>query len=70
MSNQDNNVIISKNNPLPDYLDVSSDEENIIHVSVSQKGGHIVLMNSNRNVATEIISQEDNIKIPKQNLSP
>ena len=29
MSNQDNNVIISKNNPLPDYLDVSSEEEPI-----------------------------------------
>lgn len=42
-----------------DFYCNSDDEENIIHVSVSQKGGHIVLMNSNRNVATEIISQEE-----------
>ena len=29
MSNQDNNIMISNNNPLPDYLDVSSEEEPI-----------------------------------------
>ena len=29
-----------------------------MHISISQKGGHVVLMNYNRDITTEILSQE------------
>ena len=35
------------------------EDNNTIHISVSQKGGHVVLMNSNRDVGAEAISQEE-----------
>lgn len=36
-----------------------SDKKNPVSVSISKKGGHVVLMNHNRNVDAEVISQED-----------
>lgn len=41
------------------YCKKNDNDENPIHVSVSQKGGHVVFMNSNRDVGAEVISQEE-----------
>ncbi len=39
------------------------------NISISQKGGHIVLVNDNKNVETEVISQEQANQIGKEFLS-
>lgn len=50
----------SENATIPEYnFSVKTPEEDNITISVSKKGGHIVYMNSNRSVNTEIISQEE-----------
>ena len=41
-------------------------ENNPVSVSISQKGGHIVFMNYNRDISAEVISQEDANKIGKE----
>jgi spore germination protein len=41
----------------------NSDDSNQLNISISQKGGHIVLMNYNRNIENEVVSQEDANKI-------
>lgn len=56
---QSNGLIENGNIVVYDFYCKQDDENNTTHVSVSQKGGHIVLMNSNRNVDAEIISQEE-----------
>ena len=45
-----------------DFIITTINDE-IIWVSISQKGGHIISMNYNRDVTTEILSQEDIDKI-------
>ena len=42
-----------------------ADENNPLNISISQKGGHIVLMNYNRAVDQEILSQEEADEIGK-----
>ena len=42
-----------------DFYCKQENDKDIVHVSVSKKGGHIVLMNSNRDVGAEVISQEE-----------
>lgn len=50
----------SENANIPEYnFSVKTNNESDITISVSRKGGHIVYMNSNREVNTEIISQEE-----------
>ena len=50
----------SENATIPEYnFSVKTTSEDNISISISKKGGHIVYMNSNRSVNTEIISQED-----------
>ena len=50
----------SENAIIPEYnFAVKTAQEDNITISISKKGGHIVYMNSNRNVNTEIISQEE-----------
>lgn len=44
-------------------LSVETNDNNNIWISVSKKGGHVISMNSNRTVSTEILSQEDLDKI-------
>ena len=39
------------------------------NISISQKGGHIVLVNDNKSVETEVISQEEANQIGKEFLS-
>lgn len=41
------------------YCSQDNDEKDKIHVAVSKKGGHVVLMNSNRDVGAEMISQDE-----------
>ncbi len=45
------------------------DKNNPLSVSISKKGGHIVLMNYNRNVEAEVISNEDAIQKGKEFLN-
>lgn len=50
----------SENATIPEYnFSVKTPQEDNITISVSKKGGHIVYMNSNRSVNTEIISQDE-----------
>lgn len=44
------------------------DKDNPVSISISQKGGHIIFMNYNRDVTTEIISQDDANQIGKDYL--
>ena len=54
------NLGFSENATIPGYdFSVSTDSNQSVTVSVSKKGGHIIAMNSNREVNTEIISQEE-----------
>lgn len=50
----------SENATIPEYsFSVKTESEDSVNISISKKGGHIVYMNSNRNVNTEMISQEE-----------
>lgn len=42
------------------------DKNNPISVAISQKGGHIIFMNYNRDINTEVISQDDANRIGKE----
>ena len=55
-----NNLGLSENATIPAYdFSINSNNENNINIPISQKGGHIVSMNSNREVNSEIISQDE-----------
>ena len=55
-----NSLGMSENTNIPSFdFWVETEEGNNINLAVSQKGAHIVYMNSNRDVNTEVISQED-----------
>jgi len=63
---------LSENTDMPCYdfsITLNSDGEGIMNVSISQKGGHIVFMNYNRNVEAETITQERANEIGKQYLA-
>lgn len=54
------NLGYSENATIPEYnFSVKMSSEDNINISISKKGGHVVYMNSNRSVNTEIISQEE-----------
>lgn len=54
------NLGYSENATIPEYnFSVKTSSEDNINISISKKGGHVVYMNSNRSVNTEIISQEE-----------
>ena len=60
----------SENATIPEYnFSVKTTSEDNISISISKKGGHIVYMNSNRSVNTEIISQEEANEKGKEFLS-
>ncbi len=64
------NLGFSENATVPEYnFSIKTSEEDSISISISKKGGHIVYMNSNRDVNTEIISQEEANEKGKQFLS-
>lgn len=54
--------------PVYDFSIINNDNETI-NVSISKKGGHVVYMNSNRDVNSEIISQEEANEKGKQYLA-
>lgn len=61
------NLGFSENATIPEYnFSVKTQSEDNISISVSKKGGHIIYMNSNRDVNTEIISQEEANKKGKE----
>jgi germination protein YpeB len=61
------NLGFSENATIPVYdFSVTNQSDETINVSISQKGGHIVYMNANRTVNSEIISQEDADKKGKE----
>ena len=50
----------SENATIPEYnFSIKTNSEDNVNISVSKKGGHIVYMNSNRTVNSEIISQDE-----------
>lgn len=64
------NLGFSENATVPEYnFSIKTAEEDNISVSISKKGGHIVYMNSNRDVNAEIISQEEANQKGKEFLS-
>ena len=54
------NLGYSENANIPEYnFSIKTNQEEEITISISKKGGHVIYMNSNRSVNTEIISQEE-----------
>lgn len=54
------NLGYSENATIPEYnFSIKTESEDNVNVSISKKGGHIVYINSNRSVNTELISQEE-----------
>lgn len=54
------NLGFSENATIPVYdFSIKTNNENSINISISKKGGHIVYMNCDRDVNTEIINQEE-----------
>lgn len=63
---------VSEDTDIPSYdfsIKTKNDKNEIITVSVSKKGGHIIFMNYNRNVEAESISQERANEIGKDFLN-
>ncbi len=57
---QTTNLGFSENATIPSYdFSISNQEEENIQISISKKGGHVIYMNTNRDVNTEVISQEE-----------
>ena len=49
---------LSENGDIPVYsFMVKTEKNNNVSISISKKGGHIVLMNSDRNVETQILEE-------------
>ncbi len=64
------NLGFSENATIPVYdFSITNQKDENINLSISKKGGHIVYMNSNREVNTETISQEDANKLGKEFLN-
>ena len=54
------NLGYSENATIPEYnFSIKTTSEDSVNISISKKGVYIVYMNSNRNVNTEVISQEE-----------
>ena len=54
------NLGFSENATIQSYdFSITNNDEQTINISISKKGGHIIYMNSNRDVSSEIISQEE-----------
>jgi germination protein YpeB len=54
------NLGLSENSDIPGYnFSVKTNNEDNINISISNIGGYVIAMNSNRNVDNEIISQEE-----------
>ena len=61
---------LSENATIPSYtFSVQTNDDKNISVSISQKGGHVIYMNYDREVTSEVISQDDADNIGKNFLS-
>lgn len=63
-----NGFIENGNIPVYDFSVKLKDDENYMHISISKKAGQIVLMNHNRDIEFEVISQEEANEIGKKYL--
>lgn len=64
-----NNLGLSQNANIPSYdFSIKTNKNENISIGISQKGGHIVYMNSNRNVISEILSYDETNEIGKKYL--
>ena len=65
-----NNLGYSENATIPAYdFSLKTNSSDNVNVSISKKGGHIIYMNSNRDVNSEIISNEEADKKGKEYLN-
>ena len=64
-----NGFIENGNIPSFDFSVKMKNSENYTHISISKKGGQVVIMNADREVLTEVISQEDANRIGKEYLA-
>ncbi len=63
------NLGFSENATIPVYdFSITNKQEQTINISIAKKGGHIVYMNTNRDVNAEVISQEEADKKGKEYL--
>ena len=61
------NLGYSENATIPVYdFSITNHNDETINISISKKGGHVVSMNSNREVKAEVISQEEADKKGKE----
>lgn len=61
------NLGFSENATIPVYdFSITNQEDETINISIAKKGGHVVSMNTNRAVNSEIISQEEADKKGKE----
>ena len=64
------NLGLSENATIPVYdFSIKNNNDQNINISISKKGGHIVYMNTDREVSSEIISQEEANKKGKEFLN-
>ena len=61
-----NGFIENGNIPCYDFSLKIKDNENFIHISISKKGGQVIIMNTNRDVISEVISLEDANRLGKE----
>lgn len=62
----------SENSNIPSYdfnVKLKDDKENMVTISITQKGGHVLFMNYNRDVLAESISEEEADRLGKEFLS-
>ena len=63
------NLGLSENASIPAYdFSIKNNNDENINISISKKGGHIIYMNTNRDVNSEVISQEEANKKGKEYL--
>ena len=55
-----NNLGFAENATIPVYdFSITTNDDETVNISISKKGGHVVNMNSNRDINTEVITQEE-----------
>ena len=54
------NLGFAENATIPVYdFSITTNDDETVNISISKKGGHVVNMNSNRDINTEVITQEE-----------
>lgn len=69
IKNTQNNGLV-ENGDIPVYrFEITKNDDQVIGISISKKGGHVVFLNSNREVNEEKISEQDAVQKGKEYLS-